>query len=156
MTRVTILAGRPSMFLTQWTKMILMYYYSHWPSCNWCDEDNNSHGVPQSKESPGSASGFGDEYSRQPRRLKRVYRRGSFEKETSVYVIPMASETPQVSYPMEIPAPNVAHTTTKSKADSPTDASYQKTSVSKPTATKTSCTPSPTTYMAPSASTYRS
>ena len=159
MTRVTISAGHPSMFLSQRTTTILIYNHSHWPSCNWCNEDNNSHGAPntpQSKGSPDSGSGFGDEYSRQPRRLKRVYRRDLFEEKTSVYATPMTSETPQASYPMEIPAPNVAHATTKSKADSPTDASYQKTSVSKPSATKTSCTPSPTTYMAPSASKYRS
>lgn len=157
MTRVTILAGRPSMFLSRSTIMILTYNHSHWPSCNWCSEDNNSHGAPnasQSKGCPDNNSGFGDEYFRQPRRLKRVYRRDAFKEETSVYAVPMASETPQVWYPMAIPAPNVAHATTKSNADSPTDASYQKTSVSKPTATKTSCTPSPTTYMAPSASKY--
>lgn len=128
-TRATILAGHPSMFLSWRMISILINDHSHWPNCNWCNEDSNSREVansPQNKESPDSDSGLGDEYVRQPRRLKRVYRRDLIEV-----------------FPIEIAGP---------------DASHQKTSVSKPSATKTSkpsCTPSPTTYMAPSASKYR-
>ncbi|KAK2461802.1 hypothetical protein APHAL10511_006265 [Amanita phalloides] len=133
----------------------------HWPNCNWCNSS-----TPQSEDYPDGPddSGYGGEM---PRRLRRVYRRAEpVKSDTPVdaNTLPTMVSNSEISYPTIIPNPDAAGsalassddpvTTTYSDANSPTDAPSAKTSAKQPPAARTSkssCTPSPTTRMAPSA-----
>lgn len=133
----------------------------HWPDCNWCKPHPDLNFGPGNLYYPN----FDTQSLHGPHRLRRVLRRAGYSEPASVdgpesANLPTTVTGPQVPLPTNLPDSDTTGSTPSHDetmtygTTSPTDAPYEKTSASHSRTAKASrsaCTPSPTTTMEPSA-----